>query len=115
MSKMFEHFISQPLSPSFCPKCRQELWSAVIYGFTKRVDPTPLEPIRELQCRMAGEKVYQAENVGSGVVLRLRSAIDIAKADPRAVALVEHRCGRDGESGRLIELFAKPEYKEAPF
>ena len=115
MSKMFESFISRPLAPSFCPRCRQELWSAVIYGFTHRVDPTPLEPIRELQCRMAGEKVYQAEKVGLGVVLRLRSAIDIARADLRAVALVEHRCHRDGESGQLVELFSHPEYKEAEF
>lgn len=115
MSKMFEHFVSRPASLGVCPRCRQELWEAVVYGFTVRVDPTPLEPIRELECRMAGEKVYQAENSGSGFLLRRRSAIDIAKADSRAFALVEHRCHREGESGRVFELFPTPEAKEVPF
>ena len=115
MSKMFEHFISRPASISFCPRCRQNLWTAIINGFPVKVDPTPLEPRRELQVRLAGEKVYQAENAASGFVLRPRSAIDIAKADTRAFALVEHRCGRDGERGEIIDLFPAPQPKEAPF
>ena len=98
-----------------CPRCRRQVWKALVNGFEVKADPTPLDASAEIMLRLEGVKIYQTFGVaGSSFELQPRSAWHITKGDPRAIPLAEHKCGQS-TNGQTFDLFPKPQLKEADF
>lgn len=114
LTSNLKHLVSTKVKQSNCAKCKSAIWVGLVNGFETKVDPTPLDATAEIMLRLEGVRIYQTFGVvGSQFELQPRSAWHITKGDAKAVALAEHGCGRG--VAEVIELFPKPEAKEADF